>query len=150
VAMITIAEVFERVDEFEQMLAAFYANLSRQTTREGVRILMDYIGRHRQRTLEELAKLPAGQMQDVYRITLRYEPQGLGKHCFEEIEISPAAAAEDVLDAVIEFDEYLIRFYRQVLQQPVDQKVKELFQSLIRKEQDDEIEMKKIKAMSYF
>jgi hypothetical protein len=36
------------------------------------------------------------------------------------------------------------------VRQPVDQEVKQLFESLIRWEQDDEIELKKIKAMDYF
>lgn len=149
-SIITVADVFKQIDEFERMLADYYAKVSKQTTREGVRLLMDYMSRHRQRTLETLSKLPAEQLQDVHRISLRYEPQRLGARCFEEIEISPDATAAQVLDAVVEFDEYLVRFYKQVQQQPVAQKVKDVFSSLIRKELDDEIEMKKIKAMGYF
>ena len=150
-SIITIGEVFKRVGEFERMLAEYYSNISQQANREGVRFLMDYMSRHRQRTLKALADIPDGHMQYINRLSLRYEPQGLTKRCFDEIGIlSPDATVKDVLDAVIEFDEYLVRFYKQILQQPVDQKVKELFTSLIRKEHDDEIEMKKIKAMNYF
>ncbi len=43
-----------------------------------------------------------------------------------------------------------MKLYRQVLQQPVDDEIKELFESLVRAEQRDEIELKKIKAMDYF
>ncbi len=83
-------------------------------------------------------------------MTLWYELQGLRRRCFEEIKISPDAVAEEVLDAVREFMSIWYDFTGRCLQQPVDQKVKELFQSRVRKEQEDEIEMKKIKAMSYF
>ena len=49
--IMTIAEVFERMDEFEHMLADFHANVLQASTREGLRLLMDYMSRHRQRTL---------------------------------------------------------------------------------------------------
>ena len=91
--------------------------------------------------------------EEIYRIChtpLRYEPHGADSHCFEGVELPPDATAAEVLDAAIEFDECLVRFYRQVVRQPVDQKIKALFESLIRMEQDDEIELKKIKAMDYF
>ncbi len=149
--IITIAEVLERVNEFERILAEFYANLSQTSTREGVRLLTDYMSRHRQRTLEALAKLPTKQMRHIRRIPLRYDPQGgADKHCFEGVDLPPDATAAEVLDTAIEFDEDLIRFYRHVLQHTGNREIKELFESLIRREQNDEIEMKKIKAMDYF
>jgi len=41
-------------------------------------------------------------------------------------ELPPDATASEVLGTAIRFDEYLLRFYRQVIRQPVDQKIKEL------------------------
>ena len=151
--IITIAEVLERVNDFERMLAEFYAKLSNQSTREGVRLLSDYMSRHRQRTHKALLELPIDEAEEIRRVchtSLRYEPQGLGKCCFEGIELGPNASADEVLDVAIKFDECLIRFYKQVSQQHVSQHIKELFESLARKELSDEIELKKIKAMNYF
>ena len=151
--IVTIVKLLERVGEFEVMLAEFYAKLSHQTTREGVRLLTDYMSRHRQRTHIALFKLPIKEVEKIRQIChtpLRYEPQGLGRCCFEGIGIPTDATAAEVLDAAIEFDECLIRFYKQVLQQPVDQHIKELFGSLVQWEKHDEIELKKIKAMDYF
>lgn len=151
--VVTIAEVLKHVEEFERMLAEFYAKLSKQSAREGVRLLTDYMSRHRRRTHIALFKLPVEKVEEIHRIChtpLHYEPQGADRHCFDGIKLTPNATASEVLDAAIEFDECLIRFYKQVLQQPLDQHIKTLFESLILKEQDDEIELKKIKAMHYF
>jgi hypothetical protein len=151
--VVTIAEVLRHVEEFEDMLADFYAKLSHQTTQEGVRLLTDYMSRHRRRTHIALFKLPVESVEQIHRIChtlLRYEPHGADCHCFEGIELPPDATAAEVLDIAIKFDECLVQFYRQVVRQPVDQEVKQLFESLIRWEQDDEIELKKIKAMDYF
>ena len=151
--VVTIAEVLRHVEKFEGILADFYANLSHQTTREGVRLLTDYMSRHRRRTHIALFKLPVKKVEEIYRIChtpLRYEPHGADRHCFEGIELPPDATAAEVLDIAIKFDECMVQFYRQVVRQPVDQEIKQLFESLIQMEQYDEIELKKIKAMDYF
>ena len=149
-AIITIAQVLACAEAFEGELAKFYAKVSQQTTSEGVRLLTDYMSRHRQRTQEVLSKLSDREMNRIYKIPLRYEPQAADCHCFAGVELAPDATASEVLDTAIKFDECLVKLYRQVIQQPVEQAVRDIFESLIRMEQDDEIELKKIKAMDYF
>ena len=149
-AIVTIAQVLACAEDFERMLAEFYARLSQQTTREGVRLLTDYMSRHRQRTHEALSKLPGRDMYRICKIPLRYDPHAADYHCFEGVDLSPDATAVEVLDTAVKFDECLVLFYRQVVCQDVDKKVKELFESLIQWEEHDEIELKKIKAMNYF
>ena len=151
--VVTIAEVLRRVEKFEEMLANFYEKVSHQTTREGVRLLTDYMSRHRRRTHTALFKLPVESVEQIHRIChtpLQYEPHAIDRHFFEGIELPPDATAAEVLDIAIKFDECLVQFYRQVVQQPVDREIKQMFESLIQREQYDEIELKKIKAIDYF
>lgn len=150
---ITIAEVLKHVEEFENMLADFYEKLSHDTAREGVRLLADYMSRHRRRTHKALFELPIDSVERIRRIChtrLPYEPQGLGRHCFSRAELPSDATIEEVLDIAIEFDEHLIQFYQQVVQQPVDQEIKMLFENLIQWEQCDQQKLAKIKAAPYF
>ena len=151
--MTNVAQVLERAEEFEGILADFYAKVSQQSKREGVRLLADYMSRHRRRTHIALFKLPIESVERIRRIChtpLQYDPLGADCHCLEGVDISEDATASEILDAAIKFDECLVNFYRQVLQQPIDQEVKGLFESLIQWEEYDEIELKKIKAMDYF
>jgi hypothetical protein len=150
---VTIAEVLHRAENFERMLSDFYCNLSHSTTHEGARLLTDYMSRHRRRIHYALVKLPITDAADIRRIChapLRFEPHGVDAHCLEEAHLPADATAGEVLDAAIRFDECLVSFYKQVLQQPIDEHVRTLFASLLRMEEDDEIELKKIKAMDYF
>ena len=149
-AIVTIAQVLVCAENFEQMLAEFYANLSHQSTKEGVRLLTDYMSRHRQRTHNALMELPLKSLNRIYRTPLRYETHAANCRCFEGIELEPNATAAKVLDVAIKFDECLVKLYRQVVCQDVDKEVKGLFESLIRWEEHDEVELKKIKAMDYF
>ena len=132
------------------MLSDYYATLAESTTRQGVRLLANYMSRHRTRIVEALAKLSPAELQRVRSAPLRYEPQAADCRCFEGVELPPGAAAAEVLDVAVTFDECLVRLYRQVLQQDVDEEVKAVFESLLHAEERDEIEMKKIKPMDYF
>ncbi len=149
-AVITIEDVLKHAERFERMLADFYADLSKHSCREGVCLLTDYMSRHRTRIVEALDKLSPEQVRQVCSAPLRYEPQAADCRCFDGIDLLDDPSASAVLDAAVIFDECLVRLYRQVLQQPVDEEIRELFESLVRTEQRDEIELKKIKAMDYF
>lgn len=149
-AVVTIGEVLEHAENFERMLADYYRNVAGRSVREGVRLLADYISRHRVRIESELGELSPEQVRRIRSAPLCYEPQAADCRCFSGMELPDDASASDVLDTAVTFDECLIRLYRQVLQQPVDREVRELFESLVACEQRDEVELKKVKAMDYF
>ncbi len=149
-AIITIEDVLKHAERFEQMLADFYADLSEHSYREGVRLLTNYMARHRKRIDQALEKLSPEQVRRICSAQLRYEPHAADCRCFDKIKLPDDPLAAVVLDAAVILDECLGRLYRQVLQQPVDEEIRELFESLVRTEQRDEIELKKIKAMDYF
>lgn len=149
-AIITVADVLKHAEAFEQMLAEYYSNLSEHTVREGVRLLTDYMSRHQVRIAAALNKLSPQQILHLGNTPLRYEPQAADCRCFDGMELPPDATAAQVLDVAVTFDECLVNLYRQVVQQPVDEEIREIFESLIRAEQNDEIRLKKIKAMDYF
>ena len=149
-AIITIENVLEHAEQFEQMLADYYANLSEKTNRDGVRLLTDYMSRHRIHIEAALQKIPASQVKQILSERVRYEPQGADMRTIEAFQLPPNATADQVLDAAITFDESLITLYNQVLQQTNDEQIRLFFESLLHAEERDEIELKKIKAMDYF
>ena len=108
------------------------------------------MSRHQTWITEAFEKLPPDQVSRICNHPLRYEPQAADCRCFEGMELPADATAAQVLDAAIIFDECLVSLYRQVVQQPVDEEIRELFESLIRAEESDEIRLKKIKALDYF
>ncbi len=151
--IVTIADLLRRIENFEDMLADFYEKLSHETTSEGVRLLCDYMSRHRRRTHKALFELPVENVDQIRRICntpLRYEPAGLNSHCFDKAKLTPDATGEEVLEMAIKFDECLIQFYRQVVQRPVSREIKTLFENLILWEQNDKTQLNKIKSSHYF
>ena len=150
-AVRTVGDMLKRAWQFEQMLANHYAKLARETTREGVRLLTDYMSRHRVRLLATLDELPRDEIHRICAIPVRYEPQAVDRHCLEREQLPPDATADQVLDMAIALNECLVLLYRQTLQQcEDDQEARDVLESLIRSEERDEIELKKTKAMDYF
>lgn len=149
-AVITIAQVLEHAEQFERSLAEFYAKLACDSSREGVRLLTDYMSRHRKRIAESLDKFSHDQIGAIKSAPLRFEPKAADYKCFERLGLPNDATASQVLDAAVVLDECLVDLYRQVLAQPLEAEARELFESLVHLEQSDEIQLKKIKAMDYF
>lgn len=149
-AVITVADVLRTAEEFEEKLVRYYSKIAEQTTREGVRLLADYMGRHRRHLSEALERLSDEERRELRTFPIRYQPLAPDCTCFEGRELPPDALAKDILDIAIEVDGCLIDLYRQVLKQDIDQEVKDLFESLVRAEERDAIELKKIRAMDYF
>jgi rubrerythrin len=149
-AVTTVACVLRRASDFECQLMEYYLSLAEHTTREGVRLLTDYMARHRNRLAEALERVPAEEFEKIAALPIRYEPASAECDHFGSRALPVDATAADVLDIAIELDECLISIYRQVAQQEIDPAVKDLFDSLVRCEESDEIQLKKIKAMDYF
>ncbi|MFW6189129.1 MAG: hypothetical protein ACOC7T_01740 [Planctomycetota bacterium] len=149
-AIITVNDVLDHADRFEKKLAQYYEQVSRRTVREGVRMLTDYMSRHRRRIREVLAELGPEQTRRVRSTPLPFDPEAADKHCMKDVEIDPDASAEQVLDTAIRFDRCLMRLYRTAADESDDPQVREFFESLLSAEKRDAVRLQKIKAMDYF
>lgn len=148
--VITVADVLRQAERFEDLLAEYYGRLAAGSAREGVRLLTDYMSRHRLRLKERLAQLDPAAVRRLCHQPIRYQPQAADCRCFEGVELPPQATAAQVLDAAVRFDECLVNLYAQASRQTTDPDARAFFESLIRAEERDEIELKKIKATDYF
>ncbi|MBI5725094.1 MAG: hypothetical protein HZA50_14125 [Planctomycetes bacterium] len=149
-ASITIQGVLKHAEDFERMLSDYYAGIASHTAREGVRLLTDYMARHRIRLHEALSRLDPAEAAHLIATPLRFQPKAADCTCFEKIQLPEGAGAAEVLDAAVTLDDCLILLYRQVLVQDISPEIRDLFESLLRSEQRDQMELKKIKAMDYF
>ena len=147
---ITLCEILGHVEHFEQLLGDYYANLSRKTTHEGVRLLTDYMSRHSLRIHELLEKVPVDTRKVICSTPIPYMPELPGKNSLKQVHLPADTTANEVLDAAIQFDDCLLKMYHSVADQPVSQEIKDFFEYQIHDMETDEIQLKKIKAIDYF
>lgn len=149
-AIVTVGDILKHAQRFEEELADYYRAVSEKSKREGVRMLADYMSRHRIRPNEALAKLPTDMVRRISSEPLRYDPEVASCRCFEGIDLPPGATAQEVLNVALRLDRCLISLYRQAAAQTGDEQVRSLLESLIAREELDEVELQKIKASNYF
>ncbi len=144
---ITIEEILEHAEKFERDLAELYAKISKDTNVAAVRLLADYLSRHRNRVNDALSKIPPEQMQRIVKIPLQYEPIIPGVHCFREIKLPAGATVQEMFDAAMKFDDCIAQMFRQIAHQPVHTDIKEFFENLQQLEENDQLELEKLQAM---
>jgi hypothetical protein len=142
---VRISEILLKAEEFEEHLTRVYADVFEHAVGEDLKMLAEYMGRHRERITDAISRLPDEQVEKIKKTPLPYEPQGADWYCFYNFDISSITKTEELIDAAITFDDCLIDLYEQVARQAVSQEIKDFFVSLRRMEKNDKKSLKTIK-----
>jgi hypothetical protein len=143
----TVGEILQQARKLEAMAAECCGALADQAADQEVRMLAAYLGRHHRRLAETLGELPREEHGRICSVPIPYGPQRADFRQVQHMALPPDATTEQVLAAAMRLDEGLVALYRQVVRQGVSVEVKELFEALIRFEEADEVELRKLKAM---
>ena len=147
----TAGDMLDRAADFERRLEAYYADLRDRATRDGTRLLVYYLARHRRHLPEALKSFTPKQLEHIRRAPLKYDGTNFApQKCFEGKELPSDVTGRELLDAAIALVEELIRFYRWIAQQRLGELAAALFRSLLSVEERHVVELKKTRAMDYF
>ena len=145
-----LGDMLDRIEDFERRLKALYADTRDRMTNDGTRLLTYYLARHRRHVPSALASCTASQIESVRRTPFKYDgPEFDPQACFKEVELSPSATANEVLDAAVALVETLTAVYRWISDRHLGDDVSFLFGSLLKIEESHLIELKKIRAVDY-
>jgi hypothetical protein len=149
--VVTVGNMIDRARAFETRLERYYADLRDRATDDGVRLLTYYLARRKRHLPETLSAYGSPVLDSIRRTPFKYEDTHLVvEKCFEGKTLPSDVNAEKVLDTAIGFVEMLIGFYSHLSRQPLGEDVIGLFQSLVKIEEKDIIELNKIRATHYF
>ena len=150
-AIITFEELFVRAAAFEERLERYYAQIRDTSEDNGVRLLTYYLCKHRRHLQSALDEFEDDVVARIKQIRLKYDIDFRPERDFHIIE-TPAeeVKAAELLEAAIDYDEELVKLYKGILSQPVNEEARSLIEALIRVEEKDIVMLKKTKAMNYF
>ena len=150
-AIVTVGDLLDRAEEFEQRLETYYVAIRDESEDNGVRLLTYYLSKHRRRLRRALADLDAGKAGRIRRIELKYADDLALDREPRPMQTPPAdVKGEELLDAAVEHDTMLIGVYKRVLQQPAISEAQAFFEALISVEERDIVMLKKMLAVHYF
>lgn len=150
-AITSIGDLLGKASTFEEHLQERYAVLRDTTTDEGVRLLTYYLAKHCRRLEKALTEFGSAKIAKIREIKLKYDVDFDPERTFAILRV-PAEEVRGpaLLDAVVQHDAGLIELYGKIMEQPLGDEAKALFESLIRVEERDIVMHKKMIAMNYF
>ena len=150
-SLVTVGDLIDRASDFEICIEKYYADLRDRAVNDGVRLVTYSLARRKRRLVETLDNYSSKQIELIRRIPVKFEVVDLRNESYFSDRILPDDTnADTLLRNAVEFVELLISFYREIAQKSPGEEIGVLFSSLLKIEEKDVIELKKIRAMNYF
>ena len=150
-AIVTIDELFRRAEDFEMRIERYYASIRDETEDNGVKLLTYYLARHRRHLAQVLKDFDRAVVIKVREVKLKYDIDFSPEREFQLLESDPKKiGSAELLDAAAAYDASLIDLYKKILDQPIGEQAKMVFENLVKVEERDIVMIKKMIAMHYF
>ena len=148
-AIVSIEDLLDRADRFEERLVAFYAEVRDRTKEDGVRLLTYYLVKHRKHLAEALGQFDADRVARIKKNRLKYDVEF--KPGRRLLESDPEqVTGRGLLEGAVECDLELVAFYKAILDQPLAEEARAVLEALVRVEERDIVMLKKTMATNYF
>jgi rubrerythrin len=125
-------DILEHARQFHRQVSTFYDQLSCQTEKERIKMLLDYMSRHERNMAAALEAFeqsaPVHLLNACYKVGRKFQP------CCEvvrDLDISSNMSVDDVIHMGMQFDDCLIAVYRDRAENAPDEKVRGIFQDLV-------------------
>ena len=118
-----------------------YEKLNEREPRERVRMLLDFLSRHEQHMQEALARFEKSSRSGILEAWLEYSPGLDVDEAMRKCAMPDHPGTDDLVKIALEFDDTLVRLYREVAEKVHDQKTKELFVNLLHLEEQEKIQI---------
>jgi len=132
-----VRDMLDRVSDFHGQLAEYYHQLSESTDRQRVKLLLDHMSGHEKQLQESLHDYEEDASKQVMNtwVDCKYCNEVLAT-C-EQIPIAPETSVDSVVQATLDIDRCLVRFYREVATKVESEKVRDVFQNLVEMEENE-------------
>ena len=148
---VTVGDLLDRGREFEARLEAYYAKIRDRSQDNEVRLLTYYLARHCRHQDQVMATYDKTQVANLRKAEVTHDVVFESEKHFPLLGRRPeGVTGEELLQAALKYDQTLIVLYRSILEQPIDDELRVMVESLIRVEERDIVMMKKMIAMHYF
>ena len=130
-------DVLDHARAFHKELQRLYQQLSTETEKERVKMLLEYLSRHEEHLEQSLSAYEAGASKRVLDTWFKYVPQEDKLQKFRDVKLEPEMSVDDVIEVALQMDNCLVDFYKDMAEVAVSQEVKEVFTNLLEMEEQE-------------
>ena len=136
----SMRELLDRARDFHHQLSELYSQSLAIASDERAKILLDYMSAH-ETTLEQAIedyKQEAASKQ-VLDHWVQFPPDTATCKCFDNVEaLDSSMTVNDIISVVMQLDDCLIRFYRQLAEEAHNEIISNIFKRLLMLEESEE------------
>jgi len=132
-------DIIELAQWFHERLSEFYHRLSDTAERKRVKFLLDYLSRHEKHLQRSLQSYEAHASEKMLNTWFQYVPDTLTFERLQALQVQTDMSVQDVVDIVMQLDEALVDFYRELADNAESAKLREVFESLLEMEKHEEV-----------
>lgn len=137
-------DVVDHTRNFHHQLSEFYEKLKRETERERVKMLLDYLSRHEKHLEETLAQYEDDVSEKILDAWFQYVPEEEDQDLSpEKLHVKPDMSVEDVIRMALQLDDYLVKLYEGMVERANFPEVREAFLNLLELEKQEQHQVSK-------
>jgi hypothetical protein len=147
----TVGDMIDKMQEYEHLLNNIYSDLRGRSSRDVVRLLTYRLAREHNHVARFLKNYPAEQIAALRSVRLRHpDTEFLPERCFEDEYLAAQIKPTELLDSAIRIFDILACFSRWLANEPVDPKAQKLLSELAKAEEEEIMNLTKLKAENGF
>ena len=132
----TIRSLLEHIKGYHHKLSSLYSQTAESTEQQKVKMLLHYLKRHEIRFEEVISDCEEEIAANVLDTWFCFTPDKLPE--LKGTEINAHMSLDAIIEAALRFDDILITFCRHVAEKSVTPEVRDLFNSLVQMEEQEE------------
>lgn len=126
-----VKDILEHTRHFHELISDFYQNLSQNTDKERLKIILDYLSEHELHLEKAFAEYEKTASKKILNVWLPFSPCQERLTEFKVQIQSEEITIKEIIQKVIELDDCVINMYRDLVSQADNQDVKDVFYSIL-------------------
>lgn len=127
--------------ELHGKIKELYEELNEEARLERVRMVLEFLARHEEHMEEALARFEKDTRKGILEAWLEYKPELDVEAVMGRFPVADKPSSDELFQLAMEFDDTLVKLYREGADKAHDARTKEVFQSLLRLEEREKIQL---------
>ena len=130
-------DVLADAEAFHRQIGEYYHQVSGQSAKQRIKMLLDYLSRHEEQLADSLADYEQDASQAVMDTWFQSKHKMDICALLKDVRISPEMSVDDVVDVGLKVDECLIAVFRDLAENAPCEDVRNLFRNLLELEEEE-------------
>ena len=130
-----VRNMLDQVRDFHQKLSEYYDQLSKDSDKQRIKMLLDHMSKHEHDLSEGLGAYEESATRNVMDTYVDCEHCNQILATCEQTPILPETDVDSVIKAAIDIDNCLLRFFREVADYAETERVRDVFRNLVDMEE---------------